>query len=116
MRDIKKLKQQSWETEQLQENISEFLRNFDFTLLRGRLLEEENSEGVLSQKVSIPNSEKTFSHGLGRNYQGFIIVECDENANFKNVRSSDKIQGRSADEFFITLEASTSCNAKVWVF
>jgi hypothetical protein len=82
------------------------LLNADF--IRGRFLTEV-SNGIETDLVSIPTSDKVFQHKLGRNIVGFIVLDLRTNAVIW--RSST-----SSPETNLVLRASAAATARIWVF
>lgn len=86
------------------EAIKEFVDQFNFSLIYGRFLTEDDT-----QIVSLSTTAKQLPHKLDEKYKGFLVAENDSNAVIYNTRSDN-------DNQFITLTASASCKAKIWVF
>lgn len=93
---------------QSQANLEFFqARNADF--VAGNYLTEVNSEGVETQFISLSTAAKVIPHRLTRRYNGFFVIEQGGNATIFNTRGSE-------DDNFITLTASASVQARIWVF
>lgn len=86
--------------DRIQANIALFASNFaNIPLLDGRLIEDVALSGTASQ----------IAHKLGRDYRGWIIVK--KNAQQDIWASSTSLSGR-----FLTLSASGTVTASLWVF
>lgn len=101
---FKKIRLEDNNANRSMEAVSEFVSQFNFSLIFGRFLTEDDA-----QVVSLSTSAKKIAHRLDEKYKGFLVAENDSNAVVYNTRADD-------DDKFITLTASASCNAKIWVF
>lgn len=101
---FKKLRLEERSANRAVEAVSEFVSQFNFSLIFGRFLTEDDA-----QIVSLSTTAKKIAHRLDEKYKGFLVAENDSNAVIYNTRADD-------DDQFITLTASASCNAKIWVF
>lgn len=109
MTNIKRFQQDSYGGERQAEAIQEFLLKFNLDFLNGAFLREMNSEGQLSQVITLTTSDKKLPHRLSRRYNGFIVIENGSAVAISNLRATD-------DNQFITLRASGSTSARIWVF
>lgn len=109
LKQFKTLELKDRETTKLQENIGEFLDRLPKNLLDGVLLNK--TLGSNPQDIVIGTTRTLVSHGLGRDYQGFIITDQTGNANVWR----DSSYNESKDKF-IPLIASSVVTVKIWVF
>lgn len=85
----------------LQENIRNFVRQFD----------KVTNDGALLSDITIGTSQTLVSHGLGRNFQGWYIVDIEGDARVWR----DTTYSSNKDKY-LPLKASASVRVKIWVF
>jgi hypothetical protein len=100
MKDFKKVSGASADVAKLQERLQEFFAQFATNPLLN---------GVLLIGQQIGTTATRISHGLGRPYQGYIIVDQDASATVWT--ASSDLKGA-----YITLQASAPVTASLWVF
>ena len=103
MRDFKKINIKDYETNQLQQNVAEFLNQIKSNeLLNGRLIEDV---------VLTFGATTTVNHGLGRKIRGFEIV-------YKN--NSVDVWAEDDDQTYplrqLVLSTSADATVNLWVF
>lgn len=109
LKDFKRLDFSDANLNKIQENISLFIDQLDFNLLSGNLLEQ--TQGADPQDIVIGTSTTLVSHGLGRSYRGFMVVDQTGNATIWR----DSTYTVNKDKF-IPLIASSSVTVKLWVY
>lgn len=72
-------------------------------LLAGRLIENIEFAASTTQNVQ---------HGLGRNYQGYIVVSV----NAKAIIQVDDTKNNNRSQFLALQSYGTACTASLWVF
>lgn len=93
----------NYELSKVQDNVSEA---FSQLFQKNPIL-----NGVFISDVSLSTSDLEINHGLGRDYQGYLVVELHGNA---TVYTSPTANPRPQDQ--IILRASTTVTAKIYVF
>ena len=66
-------------------------------------------DGVLIKDVDLTTSSRDISHGLGRPYQGWLVVDIDANQKVYSVSNNKK-------DRLLTLKASGATRVSIWVF
>ena len=75
------------------------------------------SSGIINGRL-IPDIEfaasatKEVSHGLGRKYQGYIVVSINANATIQ----VDDTRNNNKSQFLALKSQGTACTASLWVF
>ena len=88
----------------VQDKIEQFASTLQATgLLDGRLI--ENIEFVAS-------TTRNVQHGLGRKYQGYIVVSV----NAKAILQVDDTKNSNKSQFLALQSYGTPCTASLWVF
>jgi hypothetical protein len=93
----------------LQDNVNTYLDQLKSPILTGALLTKTLGNDPVD--IVIGTTRTLVSHGLQRNYQGFIVVDKTGNANIWR----DATYTDNADKY-IPLISSTSVTVKLWVF
>jgi|TARA_R100001530_G_scaffold109694_1_gene77053 hypothetical protein len=75
------------------------------------LLELPISDGVLIKDLSIETSDTRVNHGLGREYEGFVVTRLQANA---VIYESDSTNTNK--NLFILLKGSSSATADIYFF
>lgn len=101
-KSLKKIRQGFREGDSQVEATKTFLDQFEFSLLYGNFLNGGDF-------VELGTSAKKIAHKLSESYKGFLVTEINSGETVYNTRNND-------DGKFITLTASGSCKAKIWVF
>ena len=97
--------------DKLQENISLKFDQFDaLPFARGEYV-LTTVNGKQTNIIPLTTTSTDFSHGLGREPEGFFVTYQDANAVIWWDRT-----GTEDRSLFIKLDASASVNAKIWVF
>lgn len=109
LKEFKRIELIDTKLNKFQENVSEFVSQINPILLSGNLLLK--TIGDNPQEITIATTRTLVSHGLGRSYQGFIIVDRTGNATVWR----DTTYTENKDKF-IPLIASSSVTVKLWVF
>jgi hypothetical protein len=108
---IKKIKSEIPELNEAQSYVREQFALINSEFIRGRYLSEQ-VDGVETELVVIPASDKPFQHKLGTKVLGFIVTDIRGNATVWRVNpTADEPQ-----DLIITLRASSQVRARVWVF
>lgn len=93
----------------LQENISEYVGQLNPVILSGILLEK--TLGQTPIEITIGTTTTLVSHGLGRNYQGWQLLDLQGDARVWRDTSYPDNKDK-----FLPLIASASVKVKLWVF
>jgi hypothetical protein len=97
LQPLKKINGQSYELQKTIEYSQEFVAQLlVLNFLKGNLLD-----------IALTTTATAYPHGLGTTPQGFIIFDKNANADIWRTAWDDRT---------ITLDASATVNAKVWVF
>lgn len=99
---LRKLPGQDQTLTQLQANIDVAFKN---------ALSEPMLRGTLIKDVSIGTTDTTISHGLGRDYQGFVVARLKSDA-----RVWESSTGNPQPSTQIILKASAACTVNLWVY
>jgi hypothetical protein len=75
------------------------------------LLELPISDGVLIKNLSIETSDTRVNHGLGREYEGFVVTRLQSNA---VIYESDSTN--TDKNLFILLKGSSAATADIYFF
>jgi len=100
MKAFKRIRTKLIELNKVQDNIKEFVNQFDYTL----------SEGLIIEGIDLTTADLKIEHKLNRPYKGYIIIS--KNAN-QNVWLSATQQ---FTESFITLTASGNVTVNIYIF
>lgn len=93
-----KLKIMERTVDQFQSNVEKFLRQLTPNIFL---------KGVLIEDVSVTTAATTINHKLGKQPQGWLILDQDTNAT---------VWRTSWDSESITLDTSANCTITLWVF
>lgn len=107
--NYKRFRQDNQAAERQTEANLEFFQRINADFVGGNYLTELNSEGIETQFISLSTTPAVIPHRLTRRYNGFFVIELDDDATIFNTRGSD-------DDNFITLTASAPVQARIWVF
>lgn len=109
LKEFKQFDLKDKDLNKFQENVGLFINQLNKVILSGNLLLKTIGENPVD--ITIGTSRTLVSHGLGRSYQGFIIVDQTGNANVWR----DSTYTENKDKF-LPLIASSSVDVKLWVF
>ena len=88
----------------VQDKVEQFADTLQATgLLAGRLIENI---------VFVASTTQNVLHGLGRNYQGYIVVSV----NAKAIIQVDDTKNSNKSQFLALQSYGTACTASLWVF
>lgn len=102
MRDLRKFQSKSEEVDRLYQNVSAFAAQFrDKAIL----------DGVVLKNVALVSGDTTVNHGLGRKWQGWILIDKQGAADIYATSTKQTNRARS-----LVLTASAAVTASLYVF
>lgn len=109
LKDFKKFELSTDELNKFQDNVSNFLRQFNSEFLDGQLVTTPN--GSVIEGIAIDTVSTNVPHGLGRAYRGWILIDKTGSANVWRDATSTADSAK-----FLPLIASSAVTIKLWVF
>ena len=100
MRDFKQVNIKDFETSQLQRNTADFVQ---------QLLDNPLLDGVLLEDIDVTTTATAFSHGLGREPRGYIIVKA-------NASVTIYVTTSTTPKTTLKLTGSGTATISLWVF
>jgi len=100
MKAFKRIRTVLTDLNKIQDNIKEFVTQFDYTLLEGQFI----------NNIDLTTSDTQITHKLSRDYKGYIIVGKDANQD---------VWLSATQEFpdkFLTLTASGNVTVNIYIF
>lgn len=101
LKDLKLLDLGDRGSNKLQENVRNFVRQFN----------KATSDGAILSEITVNTTQTLVSHGLGRAFQGWHIVDIEGDARVWR----DTSYTLNKDKY-LPLKASASVRVKIWVY